>query len=418
MKSIFSYLYNIKSWAKILIGLVLGIIVGYILGPEAKVFEVVGQIFINMLMMLVPLIIFSSLIVGICHINDPKKLGRIGFRTIAFYITTTIIAVILGIIFAYIIKPGAGLSLIAPDVLASTAKELTFNERLLSIVPDNPFSAFAKGDILQIIIFAIFLAIAIIFTKEKSKPLLTFLESVANTMHTLTHFVMMLAPYGVFALMASTIGSIGIDALRNLFWFLICNYIACFIQLFFVFGICIKGIAKLRVVPFFKGMKDAIVLAFTTSSSAATLPVSLECAQKHLGISENISGFVLSLGSTINMNGASVGQAVSAIFIAQAYGIDLSIMQLVTLVIVSLLTAMGAAGVPGTGYFMLPIVLGAIGLPIEGMALVVGVDRLREMVSAVVNIMGDAAASVVIAKKEGELDEDVYNHATWTASDI
>ncbi len=407
-----------RSWAKILIGLILGIIVGLILGPHAEIFRVIGKAFINLLTMIVGLIIFSSLVVGICHINDTKKLGRIGFRTIAFYIITTVIAIIIGIILAQIIRPGEGLSLINVEVDLENRHDLSISQFFLSLIPSNPFTAFSEGNVLQIIIFSIFLAISIVFTKEKAKPLLKIFESVADTMHTLTHFVMLLAPYGVFALMASTVGSVGLKVIFPLIKFLLCNYAACLFQLFIVFTFSIKYFAKLDIVPFFKGMKDAIVLAFTTSSSSATLPVSLECTQKHLGLSKDISGFVLSLGSTINMNGGAIGQAISAIFIAQAYGIQLSWVSILMLILVTIFSAIGAAGIPGTGLIMLSLVLNVIGLPLEGIALVAGVDRLREMVSSVVNVLGDAVAAVFVAKKEGEISVRTYNKATWMDSDI
>jgi dicarboxylate/amino acid:cation (Na+ or H+) symporter, DAACS family len=407
-----------KSWVKILIGLVAGIMVGLILGPHAQFFKIFGKIFINLMTMLVVLIIFSSLVVGICHINDPKRLGRIGLRTISFYIVTTVIAISIGIFFAWLIKPGEGLSLGSVEIPLTKSKIVNFSDFIVSLIPSNPFAAFAEGNVLQVIIFAVFLAVSIIYTKEKGKPLLNFLESIASTMHTLTHFVMILAPYGVFALMASTVGSIGLKVIFPLIKFLACNYIACFIQLFLIFGLCLKYLANVGVVPFYKGMKDAIVLAFTTSSSSATLPVSLECTQKHLGVSEDISGFVLSLGSTINMNGGAIGQAVSAIFIAQAYGIQVTFVKIIMLVFVSLFSAIGAAGIPGTGLIMMSLVLGVMGLPIEGIALIAGVDRLREMMSSVVNVLGDAVAAVFVAKKEGEIKEDVYYAATWMQSDI
>lgn len=412
-----------KSWVKILLGLVLGILAGLLLGwlgwiDTIELLGLFGKVFINLLTMLVVLIVFSSMVVGICHIGDPKRLGRIGYRTLMFYILTTMIAVVVGIAVAYILKPGVGLSLSLQNTVMKPESQLSVTDLLVNLIPSNPFHAFSEGNILQVIIFAVFLAVAIIFTKDKARPLLTLLESIANTMHTLTHFVMLLAPYGIFALMASTVGVVGLKILLPLMSFLLCNYIACFIQIFLVFGVCIKGIAKMRLIPFYKGMKDAIVLAFTTSSSTATLPVSMECAQKHLGVSEDISSFVLSLGSTINMNGASIGQAASAIFIAQAYGIELSLIQLGTLVVISIFSAIGAAGIPGTGIVMLSLVLGVMGLPLEGIALVAGVDRLREMVSSVTNILGDAAATIVVAKKEEEVDEDIYNGATWTESEI
>lgn len=407
-----------KSWVKILIGLVAGIIVGLVFGPKAAALNVFGQAFIRLMTMLVVLIIFSSLVVGVCHINDPKKLGRIGFRTLGFYVITTVIAILTGIFFSWLLEPGKDLALTSIDQTLQHPEDVSIANFFLSLIPSNPFAAFAEGNVLQVIIFSIFLAISITFTKKKAEPLLNLLESVAETMHTLTHFVMILAPYGIFALMASTVGTIGLKVILPLLKFLACNYIACFIQLFLVFGVILRYIAKLKIIPFFKGMKDAIILAFTTSSSSATLPVSLECAQKHLGISSDISGFVLSLGSTINMNGGAIGQAVSCVFIAQAYGIEMTWLKVLILIIASLFSAVGAAGIPGTGLVMLSFVLHVVGLPLEGIALVAGVDRIREMVSAVVNIMGDAVAAVVIAQKEKELDVSTYNKATWMDSEI
>jgi len=402
-----------KPWIKILIGLTLGIIAGLVLGKQVDFLERIGKAFIDLLKMLVGLIVFSSLVTGMCHISDPKKLGRIGIRTLLFYAGTTILSITFGLVLVFAIKPGVGLGLSVPDQAAASLKEIGLIDFVFSIVPSNPFAAFAEGNVLQIIVFAIFFAFAITLSGEKGKVVLTFLESVSEVMYSLTHFIMKLAPYGVFALIATAVGSIGLDVIFPLFKFLVCNYIACLLQIFVVFCLAIKYLAKLRVAPFFKGMKDAIVLAFTTSSSSATLPVSLECARNHLGISPDISGFVMSLGSTINMNGAAIGQAVSAIFIAQAYGIEVTLVKIVILVFVSLVSAIGAAGIPGTGIVMLSVVLNAMGLPLEGIVLVAGVDRLREMVSAVVNILGDAVAAVFIAKQEKQIDVKQYHEVTW-----
>ena len=205
----------------------------------------------------------------------------------------------------------------------------------------------------------------------------------------------------------------GLKVVNNLMKFLLCNYIGCILQVVIILCPILKYMAKVAVMPFFKGMKDAIVLAFTTNSSSATLPVTLECVRDHLGVSNDISGFVVSLGSTINMNGAAIGQAISAIFIAQAYGIEITAMKIVILIFTALVSAIGAAGIPGTGLVMLTVVLNSMGLPLEGIALVAGVDRIREMVSSVVNILGDAAAAVYVAKKENQIDLDQYHHVTW-----
>ena len=403
-----------KPWLKILIGLVLGIVVGLIVGRPIEIFSMLGKVFIDLLKMLVGIIVFASLVSGICHINDPKKLGRIGIRTLLFYAITTVIAAVFGIILAFIIKPGVNLNFAIPErVSGSIRPAVGILDFLFSIIPSNPFAAFAEGNILQIIVFSILFAFAITLSKEKGKLVLNYIESLCEVMYELTHFVMKLAPYGVFALMAYTVSSIGFKIIWPLILFLVCNYIACLLQIFFIFGGALKYLAKLKVAPFFKGMKDAIVLAFTTSSSSATLPVSLECAREHLGVSADISGFVMSLGSTINMNGAAIGQAISAIFIAQVYGIQMTLFKLVILIVTSLISAVGAAGIPGTGLIMLSIVLNAIGLPLEGIVLVAGVDRLREMMSSVVNVLGDAVTAVFIAKKENQINEKQYHAVTW-----
>lgn len=403
-----------KPWLKILIGLILGIIFGVVVGRQVEFVHLVGKAFIDLLKMLVGIIVFTSLVNGICHINDPKKLGRIGYRTILYYVITTLIAICFGIILASLFKPGVGLNLVCSEEECGTGK-ITFSmiDFIFSVVPSNPFAAFAEGNMLQIIVFAVFFAFAITVSGEKGKPILHILESISEVMYTLTHFIMKLAPYGIFALIATAIGSMGFKIVLPLIYVLLCNYIACILQVVIVFGLSIKYLARLEVAPFFKGMKDAIVLAFTTSSSSATLPVSIECARDHLGISSDIAGFVMSLGSTINMNGTAIAQAVSAIFIAQAYGIEITVVKVIILLITALLSAIGAAGIPGTGLVMLTVVLGAMGLPIEGIALVAGVDRIREMGSSVVNILGDAAAAVFVAKKEGQMNVTRYHKVTW-----
>lgn len=401
-----------KPWVKILIGLTLGVITGLVIGHEVEILERLGKAFIDLLKMLVGLIVFSSLVVGMCHISDPKKLGRIGLRTLIFYAATTVTAISFGLILVFLLKPGSGLHLPLPPS-SSNGIGIGLMDFVFEIVPSNPFASFAEGNILQIIVFSIFFAFAITLAGEKAKPVLSMLESVSEVMYSLTHTIMKLAPYGVFALIATAVGSIGLKVILPLLIFLLCNFIACFLQIAVVFCLSIKYLAKLKIGPFFKGMKDAIVLAFTTSSSSATLPVSLECARDHLGVSGDIAGFVMSLGSTINMNGAAIGQAISAIFIAQAYGIEVTFVKIIILIVVSLVSAIGAAGIPGTGIVMLSVVLNAMGLPLEGIALVAGVDRIREMVSAVVNILGDAVATVYVAEKENQINKKQYHAVTW-----
>lgn len=409
-----------KPWIKIIIGLSLGLIVGlavsnieWILpykGSYTYYFNLAGKIFIDLLKMLVGILIFSSLVSGICHINDPKKLGRIGARAFSFFIISTLIAIGLGVFFAWWFEPGKGLNLVASNL--SNNQEVNLLEFLLAIIPSNPIASFAQGNILQIIFFSSCFALAIIISGEKGKPVLSFIESLSEVMQSLTKLVMKLAPYGVFALIASAVSSIGLKIIVPLIGILMCNYIACLIQIFGVFCLTLRYLAKVEIGHFFKAMKDAIVVAFTTCSSAAALPISLECIRKHLGISKDIAGFVMSLGSTVNMNGAAIGQAVAAVFIAQAYNIEITWFKVIVLFVTALVAAIGAAGIPGSGLIMLSVVLNALGLPLEGIALVAGIDRLREMLSTVTNILGDTVATVYVAKKEKQIDEKRYHPVT------
>jgi len=407
---------RLKSWIQVVIGLVLGAIVGLIFGEKATVFDIVGKIFLNLLRMIVYLIVFASLITGICHIRNPQRLGRVSFRTVSFFIITTLVAICMAIVIASVVQPGSGLMVNNGTNLAQGPKNLL--QFIIDLIPANPFNAFAMGNIMQVIIFSIFIGIAIIFAKEKGDPVLKVVESLSSVMHSLTHIVMLTAPLGVFGLMATTFGQIGWMAILPLVKYLMSNYLACLCQIFIVFIFVLKVLCRLDIMPFFKGMKEAIVLAFTTCSSAATLPVNLECSQKHLGVSKDIAGFVLSLSTTINLNGCAIGQATAAIFVAQSYGIHLTWLHIVILMLAALFAAAGAAGIPGSGIAMMSVVCSAIGVPIEGLGLIIGVDRLREMVSTMTNVMGGAVATVYVAKKEHEIDEKTYHAATWLKTDI
>lgn len=398
-----------KLWVKILIALVLGVITGLAMGPSAEFFKPIGTIFLNLINMIIVLLVLSSMTVGITSIHDPQKLGRVGLKTLLMYLLTTMIAIAIGILFAKIFRPGDGLELKTTAEI-NVGNVPSIKEIILSIFPKNPVLALAEGNVLQIIVFALFLGISINFAGEKGKPLLELLESVADVMYRLTSIVMEFSPIGVFAIMASVTGSFGLAILYPLLKFVSAYYLACGAHILIVFCGILWGLAKLNPWHFFKGMSDAIMVAFSTCSSSATLPVSMHCVQKNLGVSKNLTGFILPLGSTINMNGTAIFQSMSAIFISQVYGINLEWQSLLTIVLTATLSAIGAAGIPGTGFIMLSAVLTSVGLPIEGLALLAGIDRIREMVSTVLNVLGDSVVAVYIAKQEGELDERQYNH--------
>jgi Na+/H+-dicarboxylate symporter len=396
-----------KLWLKIFIGLVLGVFAGMILGENAIYLKPLGTIFLNLINMIIVLLIFASMAVSINKIHDPKKLGRVGGKTIGIYFLTTAIAILLGLSIANFFALGQGLSIPLPNVEASVAPP-SIGDILISIVPSNPISAMASGNILQVILFALFLGFAINFSGEKGKPLLNVLDSLADVMYRLTSIIMEFSPVGVFGIMAWVSGTFGIALLLPLIKFLAVYYFVCLLQIVVVYYNLIRLGAGLPFGQFLKGMGDALMIAFTTCSSAAALPAAIHCAQDNLGVSKNISSFVLPLGLTFNMNGTAIFQVMSAVFLAHAYGIELDMSSYLKLTMTAILSAIGTAGVPGGGFIMLSAVLTSVGIPLEGLAIMVGIDRLREMMATFLNILGDSAVTVYISKKEGELDERVY----------
>lgn len=401
-----------KLWAKILIGMALGLVVGAIMGPKADMLKPIGQIFLNMIGMLILPLIFASMITGITSIKDPAKLGRVGLKTLMLYLTTTAVAIAVGLLFAYVFKPGLNIGFVpeAATVPAAEYKEVAgFGEMLFNIIPSNPFKAFASGNILQVIVFAVFVGLAIQFSGKKGEPMLHFFESVAEVMYTLTGLVMKFAPIGVFAIMAPISGTFGLSILLPLAKLVGTIYAASLMQFFLIFSVILIFLCRLNPIRFFKGMVEAIVFAFSTSSSSATVPVTIHCAQHNLGVPKNIACFVIPLGSTINMNGTALFQGIASVFIAQMYGVDLTVQNLIVIVVTATLSAVGTAGIPGAGVFILSIVLKSVGLPLEGIAIIFAIDRLRDMVGTVVNIVGDAVVAVYVAKTEGELDLEQYN---------
>ncbi len=397
-----------KLWMKILIGIALGILAGALLRENAIYLKPLGTIFLSLIGMIVPLLILSSVAIGVTNIHDPATLGRVGGRTMLIYFITTFIAISIGIFLANLFALGSTIHLDYTEIAPS--KPLSMQEVLLSIIPTNPIAALVSGNIVQIIVFAMLLGLAINFSGQKGKPLNAFLESLADVMYRLTSLVMTFAPIGIFGITAWVAGSFGITVLIPLLKFLGVYYLACAFQMFGVYGFLLKVLARLPLLPFFKGMGDTIMMAFSTGSSAASLPVALHCVQENLGASKNIAGFVLPLGITMNMNGTAIFLAMSSVFIAKVYNIPLDFAAYFKLVLTATLSAIGTAGVPGAGFIMLSTVLTSLGLPLEGLALLAGIDRVRDMVTTVLNILGDAAVTIFVAKMEGELDEQKYHN--------
>lgn len=398
-----------KLWVKILIALFLGVLAGLTLGPYAEYLRIVGDIFLRLINMIIVLLVLASMTVGITSIHDPEKLGRVGLKSILLFLTTTGISILIGISIASITGVGEGLSL-TPIQTLNIQEPPPISQIILETIPSNPIHSLVEGNVLQIIVFAVFLGISINFAGERGKPLKEFLESLADVMYRLTSIVMEFSPIGVFAIMAWVTGSFGLKTILQLSKFLTAYYFACALHIVIVFCGILRFLVKVSPWPFFRGMGDAIMMAFSTCSSSATLPVSMHCVQENLGVSKNIASFVLPLGSTVNMNGAALFQGMAVVFISNAYSIDLTFIQLLTIIVTATLSAIGAAGIPGTGFIMLSAVLVSAGLPIEGLAILAGIDRVREMVSTILNVTGDAVCAVYIAKQEEEFDERQYYH--------
>lgn len=394
-----------KLFQKILIGFIVGIILGAIWGPGISWIQPIGTIFLNLLKMLIVPLIFSSLVVGVSSIAEPKKLGRVAGKTIAYYLITTAIAIIIGLLIGNILQPGAGMNLALEGTAQEAAKAPSLIDTLINLIPTNPIGAMAQGTILQVIVFALFFGYAMTRAGEKGKAVLTFFEGFAETMYKLTGIVMEFAPYGVLALIAVTVGKHGISVLVPFAKLILAVYLGVIIHAVVVYSGMVSLIAKMSPLKFFKGFAEATLLAFTTCSSSSTLPVSMRAAQENLGVSPTISSFVLPLGATVNMDGTALYQGICALFVAQAYGIHLGLGGQLTILLTALLASIGTAGVPGAGLVMLSMVLTSVGLPLEGVALIAGIDRILDMARTAINVTGDGACAVVVAKTEGELAE-------------
>ncbi|MEM6632182.1 MAG: dicarboxylate/amino acid:cation symporter [Bacteroidota bacterium] len=425
-----------KLYTKILIGMLLGIVVGLLLnqlgGQELTVYiEWIGEIFIRLVKMLVVPLVLVSLILGAASLGDIRKVGKMGAKAFGFFMLTTALAVIVGLMIANVAQPGVGLDPEKKDELvaqyqdqaaarnaqaAEMASKSEFEKIIglfVRMVPTNPFQALGEGDMLGVIFFSLFLGITItLIPKEKAKILVDFFDALNDAVIKLVTLAMETAPYGVFALMVGVVSQLGLDVLLLLIKYALVVLVGLMLHVAITHFSFIRFIGKQNPLKFLQAIKEAIVLGFSTSSSSATLPISMNVAEKNLGVSKQIASFVLPLGATINMDGTALYQAVAALFIAQVFGIDLTLTQQLTVVLTATLASVGAAGVPGAGMITLALVLGTIGVPETGLALIFGVDRLIDMCRTTINIIGDLTLTLVMAKTEGEdvaiqLDRDL-----------
>ncbi|EGQ4210433.1 dicarboxylate/amino acid:cation symporter [Staphylococcus pseudintermedius] len=410
---------------KIIIALILGIALGSIFNfyVESKfvgfidqyVFNVIGQIFLNLIFMLVVPVVFVSIVLGVIGVGDPKLLGGIGLKTLVFFLSTTAIAITLAMCLALIVKPGAGHSdLLKSEEVTTYQKKLddqkatgaspinqTFDQTLINFFPKNAIQSMTTGNMLQIITFAIFVGIGIMMVGERGRIVHQFFEQFNEVLMYIISMVMnVFAPIGTFGLVAHAFTGAGFGAIRQLGLYFIVVLAALFIHFFVVYGGAVKFLAGRSPIEFFKGFFPAITVGFGGSSSNAALPVSMECTKK-MGVKPEIASFVQPLGATINMDGTAIMQGVATIFIAQLSGADLTVLQLITVVAVAVIASVGTAGVPGVGLIMLAMVLTAIDLNPAAIGIILGIDRLLDMTRTAVNITGDAACALILSEREG-----------------
>lgn len=396
-------------WKRVVVALLLGIATGFAVGEDIVAIKWIGDLFIRLIKMLVVPLIFFSLVGGVAALGDIRKLGSVGGRAMGLFVGTAIISVTIGMVLATLVAPGAGLVIVLPPGTAlPPPPDQSLVEMIISIVPENPIMSMAEGQILPVIVFAVMFGMALLMTGEEASPLVRGIDAVSAVMQRLTIIVMEFTPLGVFALMAWVAGTFGFDALIPLSKLVMLNYLGCGIILLVVYPAILRYLAKLPTIDFYRGIVDAQAVAFSTASSNATLPVTLRCVQRNLGVSKSISSFTVALGATVNMNGTAMYLGVIAIFGAQAFGVELNWLSYLIIALTATLGAIGTAGVPGAGLIMMGLVLSSIGVPLETIAFVAGINHLLDMMRTMTNVTGDAVVAVTVGRMAGQIDVEEY----------
>ena len=414
-----SYYKKLSFTQKILTAMLFGALLGIILNNigiynslinqylSNGLFEVIGKLFVNSLKMLVVPLVFCSITVGITSLGNLSLMGRIGLKAIIIYLLTTAFAISLALICAIIINPGQGFEI--DNALQFSAKEApSLSSVLISIVPSNPILAMAEGEMLQIILFAIILGIAITITGKNAESFKKGVTSLNEIMMSMVQIIMKFAPLGVFCLIAKTFASQGIDMIIPLASYFFTVTIVLLLHVLLTYSAFLKFIGNVSPILFLKKMRTAVVFAFSTASSNATIPVTLNTVEKRLGVDKSVASFTVPLGATINMDGTAIMQGVATVFIASVYMVDLTIGDYLTVILTATLASIGTAGVPGVGLIMLTMVLTQVGLPVEGVALIIGIDRLLDMMRTAVNITGDSMVSLITSKSEKSFNKSIF----------
>ncbi len=371
------------------------------------ILEVIGQVFMASLRMLVVPLVFVSLVCGVCSLKDTSKLGRIGGKAVALYLATTAVAISFAIFVALIVAPGEGVNMVANSSF-SGREAPSLAQVIIQMFPTNPFASFAQGNMLQVIVFALLFGIAIALSGKAGERIATLFEDLSEVIMRLVTILMNIAPYGVFALLATLFTTVSLTTFGNLIEYFLVVFFVLVVHALVTYPIILKLFTGLNPLIFLKKMRDAAIFAFSTASSNATIPVTLETATKKMGVKNSIASFTVPLGATINMDGTAIMQGVATVFIAQVFTQDLTLADYLTVVLTATLASIGTAGVPGVGLIMLAMVLEQVGLPVEGIALIIGVDRLLDMTRTAVNVTGDSMVSLVVAKSEDQFDHEMY----------
>ncbi|ODS05314.1 dicarboxylate/amino acid:cation symporter [Vibrio scophthalmi] len=413
---------------RVILGMVAGILTGFAIRALFAdngfideyivngLFEVGGQIFVASLKMLVVPLVFVSLVCGTSSLKDLSTLGRMGGKTLAFYIATTAIAITLALTMGSLFQPGAGADLTAVGTFKS-ADAPSLGQVIIDMFPTNPISAMAEGKTLQVIVFAVLFGIAISAAGKPGERIAAFFNDLNEVIMKLVAILMNLAPFGVFFLMAKLFTDIGLSAIVNLAEYFLVLAGTLLLHGLVTYSVMLKGFTGLSPITFLRKMEDAIMFAFSTASSNATIPVTMETAKHRMGVDNRVSSFTIPLSATVNMDGTAIMQGVATAFIAQAFNIDLTMTDYLMVILTATLASVGTAGVPGVGLVMLAMVLNQVGLPLEGIALIMGVDRLLDMIRTAVNITGDSAVTIIVAKSEGALNEERFNDPLAGASE-
>jgi len=407
-----------KIFISLLLGAVVGVAVNYGL-PSGYfkdtilingIFYVIGNGFIRLMQMLVIPLVMCSLICGAMAIGDTKTLGKVGVKTLGFYLVTTALAVAIALTIGLLVHPGLGLNIdIVETSQVAVSESTSFADTLLNIIPKNVFASMANGDMLPIIVFSVFVGILLAKLGSQAKTVSNFFAQFNDIMMEMTMAVMGLAPVGVFCMIAKTFSTIGFDAFLPMIKYMLSVIAALAIQCFIIYQVLLFLLTRLNPTKFIRKFFPVMQFAFSTSTSNATIPLSIDTLDHKMGVSRKISSFTIPLGATINMDGTAIMQGVAVVFVAEAYGYQLTPTMLLTVIATATLASIGTAGVPSVGLVTLAMVLTSVGLPTEGIALIMGIDRILDMLRTAVNITGDAVCTTIVAKQEGDFDIDVFN---------